>query len=86
MKLNVKKFSIGTSIIWGLCILLIGWLAAAGWGNHILVDIASAVSIGFQPSFFGSLIGGLWGAFDGLIGGYIIVTLYNRLLAAEKTH
>lgn len=83
MKLSTKKFSMAAAITWGLYILLIGWAATAGWGNHQLVTIISSLYVGFKPTFFGSLIGCAWGILDGLIGGYIFVKLgyYIDILA-----
>ncbi len=78
MELSLKKFSISAAIIWGTYILIIGWLATAGWGNHQMVNVISSLYIGFKPTFFGSIIGCLWGILDGLVGGYLFVNLYNR--------
>jgi hypothetical protein len=78
MKLNPKKLAIALGLTGGLGVLLVGWLAAAGWGNYDLVNALSAVYIGFKATFWGGIIGGLWGFLDGLIAGYLIATLYNR--------
>jgi len=37
----------------------------------------SSLYIGYAPSFVGGIIGGIWGFFDGLIGGAILALLYN---------
>lgn len=84
MKLNPKKFAIAAGIVWGLYVLFIGWTAAAGWGNHALVNALGALYLGFKPTFFGGIIGGLWGVLDGVIGGYLVIYLYNRMSKKKK--
>lgn len=84
MKLNVKKYSLIVGIVWGLCIILVGWLAAAGWGNQLIVKSFSTLYIGFKPTFFGSIIGGLWGLLDGLVFCYLVVVLYNKFFSKSR--
>lgn len=84
MKLNPKRFAIAVGIVWGLYVLLTGWIAAAGWGNYTLVNTLSAIYLGFKPTFVGGIVGGLWGVLDGLIGGYLLIYLYNKQTAKRK--
>lgn len=77
MKLNPKKLATALAATWGLYVLLIGWVAAAGWGTTDLVDALSGLYLGFKATFVGGIIGGLWGMIDGLIAGYIIAWVYN---------
>jgi hypothetical protein len=79
MKINPEKLAIAGALTWGLYVLFIGWVAAIGWGNHDLVNAMSGLYVGFKATFFGGIIGGLWGMVDGLVGGYLVAWLYNRV-------
>lgn len=84
MKLNVKKYCIGISIIWSLYILSIGWLTAAGFGSQSIVNFFSVAFVGFSASFSGAIIGALWGLVYGFIGGFILVNLYNKMFSKNS--
>ena len=77
-KLNVKALALAFGIAWGIGMLLSGLMAMSGWAARF-VGVMSSVYIGFKPTLLGSLIGGVWGFFDGLIGGAIVAILYNKL-------
>ncbi len=77
MKLNPKQLAIAGGIVWGAYVLLAGWAAAIGWGNHALVNALAGLYIGYKATFWGSVIGGLWAIVDGVIAGYLIAYLYN---------
>lgn len=79
MKFNPLRFAIATSITWGLCILMVGWMAAAGWGNDGLVNVISALYLGFKATFIGGIIGLMWGLIDGLAGGYVFALILNKV-------
>ncbi len=86
MNLNPSKFAVAASLTWGLYILMVGWLAAAGWGNHSLITTTSALYLGFKPTFLGGIIGAIWGLVDGCIAGYVFALAFNRLkLNAKKS-
>jgi hypothetical protein len=84
MKLNPEKLAAAVGLTWGLYVLLIGWVAAIGWGNTDLVSSLSGLYIGFKATFVGGIIGGLWGLIDGLIGGYLIALFYNWMIKSKK--
>lgn len=75
-KIDVKALAIGLGLSWGLGMLLVGEAAAFGWGGKF-VDVISSVYIGFAPTLLGGVIGGIWGFFDGAIGGALIALFYN---------
>ncbi len=77
MKLNPKKLAIAGALTWGLYVLLSGWVAWIGWGNHDLVNALAGLYVGYKATFWGAVIGGLWGLLDGLIGGYLLAVFYN---------
>ena len=77
-KLNVKTFALAWGISFGIYFLFLGWTAMFGWGEKI-VELVSSFYIGYAPTFFGGIIGGIWAFFDGAIGGAIIAWIYNSL-------
>lgn len=79
-KLDVKALGLAFGIMWGLGIFLLGLAAMLfGWGNE-WVSLFSSGYLGFDATFPGSLIGGIWGFIDGLIGGIVLAWLYNRFI------
>ena len=78
MNLSIKGFALAGGITWGGGMLLLGLVAALGWGRPI-VDLIGSFYLGFAPTVAGSVVGGLWGFADGGVGGLVIAWLYNRL-------
>ena len=78
-KLSVKGLAVGLGTSWAICVLLAGWASMFGWCTKF-VDVMSSVYIGYTPTFFGGIIGGVWGFFDGAIGGLIIAVVYNMVV------
>lgn len=78
--LNAPKFGLALGILWGLAVLILG--IAATYANYGLsfVDLFSTMYIGYDITLIGSIVGGIWGFLDGLIGGFIFAWLYNKLL------
>ena len=80
-KLDVKAAALGLGVSWGACMLLLGWVAAFGWGATF-VNVMASLYIGFVPGFLGGIIGGAWGFVDGAVGGAIIAYFYNLFAKA----
>ncbi|MBN1645107.1 bacteriophage holin [Candidatus Woesearchaeota archaeon] len=79
-KLNTTKFGLTLGILWGLAVLLLGIAATyASYGTEF-VNLLGGMYIGFDTTLIGSIVGGIWGFFDGLIGGFIFAWLYNKLI------
>lgn len=78
-KFHIKAFTLGLGITWSATVLLAGWTAIFGWGGAF-VRVMASIYIGYEPSFFGAIIGAIWGFFDGAIGGLIFSLLYNFFL------
>lgn len=77
--LNAKNFGLACGILWAVVVLVMGWAAAwIGWTDS-MVEVFSSLYIGYSASFVGALVGAVWAFFDGFIGGYIFVWLYNKL-------
>ncbi len=77
MKLNVKAFALTCGLIWGLGLLFITWWIILFDGSSYQVTFIGRIYRGYNISFTGSLMGLVWGFFDGLIGGAIFAWLYN---------
>ncbi|MCB1118145.1 MAG: bacteriophage holin [Chlamydiia bacterium] len=82
-KFNLWKFCLALGIVWGAASLLAGWCAALGWGE-LYVRVMSSIYIGYEPTFLGGIIGGIWGFFDGAIFGLAIAFVYNALVSEKK--
>ncbi len=77
MKLNVKSFALTCAIILGFGILFITWWKLLLDGANYHTTIIGKIYRGYNLSFSGSLIGFVWGFFDGLISGAVFAWLYN---------
>jgi hypothetical protein len=67
-KCNVKALAVAVGALWAIYVLLLGWIAAFGWGED-MVDLLSSLYIGYAPTFLGGIIGGIWAFIDGAIAG-----------------
>ncbi len=84
MKIDVGRFALAGAILWGLGVFFLGILGNFGWVTKV-VEVLGSGYIGYSTSFIGSLIGGMWGFFDALIGCALFAWLYNSLLANRAT-
>jgi hypothetical protein len=48
------------------------------------MDNFEAIYYGYTVSWFGAIVGTIWGFFDGLIGGAVFALLYNKLCGAQS--
>ncbi len=85
MKLNLKAFSLSFGLIWGFGLMFLTWWVMFFNGATGNPTIIGQVYRGYNISLLGSLIGLLWGFFDGLIGAAIFAFLYNFLVDKFKT-
>jgi hypothetical protein len=79
MKLNITAFSLTSGIILGLGIFIMTWWVIAFEGATGASTPIGAVYRGYNISPSGSIIGLIWGAVDGLIGGAIFAWVYNAI-------
>jgi hypothetical protein len=84
VRLNVWAFAFTCAIIWGLGVFFITWWVIYFEGPTGEVTVLGHIYRGFNISAMGSLIGLIWGFFDGLIGGLIFAWLYNLLAGKPK--
>lgn len=80
MRLNVRAFALAFGIWWGVGLfLLTWWVIAVGGSTPGEPTFIGRIYTGYEISPLGSVIGLVWGFFDGLIAGAIFAWLYNVL-------
>ena len=79
-KLSPMALGLALGVLWGVLILSAGLLAHYFTYGISFVASMQTIYIGYAPTLGGSIIGGLFGFIDGLIGGVIIAWLYNCFL------
>jgi hypothetical protein len=81
MKLSVKGLAMASGILWGVAMLVMGLtnLIWSSYGQQFLQLMAS-VYPGYHAtrSFVEVIVGTLYGAVDGFIGGAVFAWLYNQ--------
>jgi hypothetical protein len=84
MKFNIKAFALTCGILWGLAVMLATWWLLIFDSAGQTISKLGVFYIGYTYSWFGGVIGLIWGFVDGLISGAIFAWLYN-LLAGSKS-
>jgi hypothetical protein len=80
MKFNVKAFALTVGIFWALSVFIITWWLIVFWGASGARTFLGLFYLGYSVSPVGSIIGLIWGFFDGLISGAIFAWLYNLIV------
>ena len=82
MKLSVRSFAVACALLMGGGMLVMGLvnLVSPGYGRAAMEVIAS-VYPGYraEPGIGNSIVGTLYAAVDGALGGALFAWLYNRL-------
>lgn len=76
-RLSPLAFGLSLGVVWGASVVIMGLLAHYFAYGTAFVTAVGVVYVGYEPSIMGSLIGGLFGFIDALVGGVIIAWLYN---------
>lgn len=84
MKFDIKACALTCGLIWGLGLFVLTWWVIVFDGPTGEATLIGRVYRGYAISPGGSLIGLVWGFFDGLIGGAIFAWLYNRLSSPRR--
>lgn len=84
MKFNIKALAFTSGIIWGLSLFLMTWWVIIFEGATGDSTLIAYVYRGYNISAVGSIIGLVWGFFDGLIAGAVFGWLYNLIAATGK--
>ena len=79
MKFNVTAFALTCGLLWGMGMFLLTWWVIFFDGMTGEATFLARVYRGYSISGTGSVIGLLWGFFDGFIGGLLFAWLYNSL-------
>ena len=83
MALNAKGFALASGALWGLALFVITLVAAArGIGNNL--SHLSAIFIGYQVTYIGSVIGLIYGFVAGLIMRWLFASMYNGFGGTKK--
>lgn len=77
MRLDIKAFALTCAVVWGLGVPLLTWWVMAFDGASTDPTWIGHVYRGYNLTLAGSLIGGVWAFFDGLIGGALFAWLYD---------
>jgi hypothetical protein len=81
MKFNIKAFASTCGLMYGFVLFVSAlWLIARGYSNQ--ETLLSMVYPYFTISPLGSLLGLIYGFFDGVIIGALFAWLYNQLVQA----
>lgn len=77
--LNPKKLGIAGGILWSICLFICTILAMyTGYAKEFL-NIMISIYPGYSISWFGSIIGLVYGFFDAFIGLFLLAWIYNKL-------
>lgn len=77
-KRRVLPTAVGLGVTWGAGVMLLGWISVTGWGARI-VDLLSGLYLGFRPTFFGGIVGGLWAFVDAFVAGVVYALVFNAV-------
>ncbi len=80
MKLNTKAFALTCGMMWGFGVCFLTWWIIFFDGPTGEITFLGRMYRGYTISPMGSVIGLVWGFFDGLIDGAIFAWLYNLLV------
>jgi len=77
MKLSIKGLALASGILWGLGLFVGTWWIILLDGASGQTTFIGMIYRGYSITPLGSVIGLVWGFFDGLIGGAVFAWLYN---------
>lgn len=77
--LDPKKLGFSGGILWALCMFITTLFAVwVGYGKEFL-NMMGSVYPGYTVTYVGSIVGLVYGFFDGFIGFYLLAWIYNRI-------
>jgi hypothetical protein len=86
MKLDGKAFGLACGLVWGLGLFFLTWWIILFEGISAPSMFFSRLYLGYTITPLGSVIGLVWGFFDGWVGGLIFAWLYNVLVDWNARH
>ncbi|SEH18124.1 hypothetical protein SAMN04487967_3657 [Natronorubrum sediminis] len=78
-RLDPNAFGLACGIFWAGAVAAIGLTARVGWGKR-WEELLADMYRGFNETRSGLVIGAGWAFLDGFTSGYIVASLYNRIL------
>lgn len=82
MKLSIRAFAIACGLLMGGGMLVMGLvnLVSPGYG-HAAMEVIASIYPGYhaEPGIGNAIVGTLYAAVDGAVGGAVFAWLYNRL-------
>ncbi|MFW9928611.1 MAG: bacteriophage holin [Candidatus Thorarchaeota archaeon] len=77
--MNLSKRALGLSLglIWGFTVLISTWWLLIVGSHGKFITHLKKFYFGYSFSWFGGIVGLLWGFVDGFICGFLIALLYN---------
>lgn len=78
MKLNVKALALACGIVWGLSVFLLTYWYLIFGHPGLTLDKLRNIYFGYSVTWFGGIVGLIWGFIDGFIGGAFLAWLYNK--------
>jgi len=78
--LNRNSFAMALGLTCAIAMLLVGMLGITGAVGEEGISVIGAFYRGFGLNASGVFIGMLWGFIDGLVGGWIFASIYNKLV------
>jgi len=84
MKLSPTALGLAGGIMWALivCILTLTSIWTGGYATEVL-NLIGNIYPGYQITVWGAFVGLVYGFIDGFLGGYILAWVYN--IFAKKT-
>ena len=85
MRFSTKGLALASATLWGLAMLVMG-LANLVWGNYGQQFLQTMASV--YPGYHATrsiaevIVGTLYGAVDGFVGGAVFAWLYNQFAKA----
>ncbi len=84
MKLRPIALGIGLGTVWGVSLFITTWVSYfTGYGRLFLEVLAQSIYPGYTISPFGSILGLFYGFLDGLISGFFIAWIYNKIVGRK---
>ncbi|WP_265111101.1 bacteriophage holin [Halosolutus halophilus] len=78
-RLEPNAFGLACGIFWAGAVAAIGLTARVGWGKR-WEELLADMYRGFNETRSGLIIGAGWAFLDGFTSGYVVASLYDRIL------
>ncbi|MEC4685997.1 MAG: bacteriophage holin [Nitrospirota bacterium] len=80
MKLKPLALGVALGVVWGGALFFTTWISYhTGYGRLFLQTLAESIYPGYSISPVGSFIGLVYGFLDGLVSGFLIGWIYNKI-------